>query len=143
MSFDLKIIDGDLKIGPDNDLETVENTDKLVQDVVKIVFTPIGSNPFHPWYGSPITKSLIGRPFESDFMSTIATQQLEASLTRIQSLQIEQLRKNQLVTASEQLAAIQNVSIERNITDPRFFTIALTVLTKAFSRVNIPITVRI
>ena len=143
MSFDLKIVDGDISVGTNNDLDIVENTDKLVQDIVKIVFTPLGSNPFHPWYGSPITRSLIGRAYDKAFTSVIATQQLQASLTRLQSLQFDQLRRNQLVTASEQLAAIKSVNIDRNVNDPRFFTIFLTVLTKAFSRVDIPVTVRI
>lgn len=141
MSFDLRIKDGDVVIGQNGDVEIVENTDKLVQDILKIVLTPIGSNPFHPWYGSPISKSLVGRALEEDFISSIATQQLQTSLDRLMSLQQAQLKENQLVTASEQIAAVQRVLVERNISDPRFYTIFLTILSKAFSKTDIPINI--
>ena len=39
MSFDIKISQGDLAIGSDGDLARVEDTDKLVQDVLKILMT--------------------------------------------------------------------------------------------------------
>lgn len=143
MSFDLKIRDGDLVIGQNNDLDIVENTAKLIQDILKMIMTPLGSNPYFPWYGSPITRSLLGRALDQDFVANVATQQLRSSLERLASLQQSQFRRDQLVTASEQLAAIQHILVERNAVDPRFYTIFLTVLTKAFSRVDIPIEVTI
>lgn len=137
MSFDLKIQDGDLVIASNGDLGTVENTEKLVQDVLKIVSTQIGANPFFPWYGSPITKSLVGRPYDTNFISSIASQQLRATLERLQALQRDQLKTSQVVTPREQIAAISRVQVDRNITDPRFFKIVLTVLSKAFLQVPI------
>ena len=142
MSFDLLVSDGDLQLAANRDLATVTGTDKLIQDIIKIIVTPINGNPFFPWYGSPLGKSLIGRAMERRFVSSIATQQVRASLDRLQTLQKEQLRKNQIVIPAEQLAAIQKVIVERNPQDPRFYTIDLTVLTKAFSRQQIPISVR-
>jgi hypothetical protein len=143
MSFDLRIRDGDLQIGRDGDLAKVEDTEKLVQDIVKIVSTQIGANPFFPWYGSPITKSLLGRSFDRKFVSAVATQQLRTTMERLQTLQKEQIRRNQVVTPQEQIAAIQKVFVDRNIVDPRFYTIVLTVLTKAFSKVDIPLSIRL
>lgn len=136
MSFDLKIQGGDLALSGTGDLAIVENTEKLVQDVLKIVSTQIGANPFFPWYGSPITKSLVGRPYDTEFINAIATQQLRTTLERLQGMQKDQLRTNQVVTPREQIAAISNVQVERNLTDPRFFKIVLTVLSKAFLEVQ-------
>jgi len=136
MSFDLKIEGGDLAIGPDGDLAIVENTEKLIQDVLKIVSTQIGANPFFPWYGSPITKSLVGRAYDTNFITGIASQQLRATLERLQAMQKDQLRTSQVVTPREQIAAISRVYVERNINDPRFFRIVLTVLSKAFLQVS-------
>ena len=143
MSFDLKIMDGDLKIARDGDLQKVEDTEKLVQDIVKIISTQIGANPFFPWYGSPITKSLLGRAFDRRFVSSVATQQLRTAMERLQTLQREQMRRNQVVTPQEQIAAIQKVFVDRNIVDPRYYTIVLTVLSKAFSKVDIPLSIRL
>lgn len=136
MSFDLKIQDGDLAIAASGDLATVEDTEKLVQDVLKIVSTQVGANPFFPWYGSPITKSLVGRAYETNFITSIASQQLRATLERLQSMQKDQLRTSQVVTPREQIAAISRVHVERNVSDPRFYKIVLTVLSKAFLQVR-------
>ena len=90
MSFDLKIQQGDLQIGTNGDFQRVENTDKLVQEILKIALTPLGGNPFFPFYGSPISRTLIGNPFDFEMTSTIASDQLKASLETLKNLQIVQ-----------------------------------------------------
>jgi len=136
MSFDLKIDKGDVVLGPDSDLRTVENSEKLTQEVLKVVSTPIGGNPFFPWYGSPIQRTLVGTAFTTVFISSIAETQLRTSIENLQGLQKEQLKTSQVVTPQEQIAAVQNVLVERNSVDPRFFRIQLTVLSKAFRQVQ-------
>ena len=132
MSFDLKITEGDISIGPDGDLLKVKNTDKLIQDILKMVTTELGSNVFFPWYGSPISRSLVGSVMDMEFISSIATGQLTNSLETLQRLQQVQAR-SQRVTPSELLAAIQHVKIERNQADPRFFRIVIKVITRALT----------
>lgn len=144
MSFDLKIKNGDLSLGATKDLDIVENGDKLTQDILKIVLTPLGGNPFFPWYGSPISQSLIGAAYETNFIASLASNQLRGSIEKLQNMQKEQMRStNQIVTAQEQIAAIQNVNVERNSTDPRFFSVVLTVISKAFQRVQTQFNVRL
>lgn len=135
MSFDLKIQNGDLQLGADNDLAKVENTEKLIQEIVKIISTPLGGNPFFSWYGSPVTKTLIGTAYSTRFISNIASNQLRSSLETLQKLQKAQLKSGQFVTPQEQLSAIQNVLVDRNSVDPRFFLIDITVLDKTFKSV--------
>ena len=130
MSFDLKIVDGDLAIGADGDLAKVENTEKLIQDVLKLALTPAGANPFFPWYGSHISKSLIGSSFDLTFLGPMASQQLRNALEIIQTLQKIQSNSGQFVSASELLAAIQEVYVEQNQTDPRYFKVSIKILTK-------------
>lgn len=135
MSFDLKVSKGDLVIDTDGDLRPVENSEKLIQDILKLLSTQLGTHPFFPWYGSPISRALIGYSYEGKFVQNIASDQLKQSLERIRTLQQDQLRRQQTVTPDEQLAAVQNVRVERNAQDPRFYRILLTVLTKAYRRV--------
>ena len=143
MSFDLKIVNGELAINNTGDLASVENTEKLVQDVIKIISTEISSNPFFPWYGCPITQSLIGRAMESTFLSNVASVQLKTSLERLQTLQAEQLNNNQVVTPDEQIALIQNASVEQNTVDPRFYRIFVKVITKALNPVDVPLQIEV
>lgn len=134
MSFDLRILEGDLVIGKDGDLSKVEENDKLIQDILKIALTPLGSNVFHAWYGSPITQSLIGSGFDMEFTTSVASSQLRNSLEALQKLQKKQASYQQ-VTPGEQIAALADVRIERNIVDPRYFSVFIKALTNALTTV--------
>lgn len=135
MSFDLKISEGDLVIDADADLAIVENSEKLIQDVLKMLMTPLGTNPWWPWFGSPLAGSMIGSPFDSNFIQSMAENQIRSSLETMQSLQKEQATK-QIVTPSELLAAIKSVNVVRNQIDPTFFQISLSLLTKNLTIAN-------
>lgn len=135
MSFDFFIQQGDIVIGQDGDIQKVENNAKLEQDVLKMVVTPLGSNLFHSWYGSPITKSLVGNAFDMQLTSTVASGQLRTSLETLQKLQKLQAAA-QIITPSEQIAAIQKIQIERNQVDPRFFTVIIRIVAKDLSTVQ-------
>lgn len=136
MSFDLKIQQGDIKIGTDGDFQKVEDNEKLIQDIAKIATTPLGGNPFFPWYGSPVSKTLIGSPFNFDMIGTLASAQLRQSLETLQLLQQTQVKVGQRVSPGELLAAIQDLRIERNQVDPRYFSVSIKVLTKALTVVT-------
>lgn len=136
MSFDLKISEGDLSINNTGSFTIVENSDKLEQDILKIISTKLGANPFHPWYGSPIESSMIGNVFDESFVSSVASSQLRTTLERLQQMQREQIKQAQIISPQEHIAAVQNVSVEQNKVDPRFYRIAVTVISKAFQRVQ-------
>jgi len=141
MSFDFRIINGDMKIGSNGDLDIVEDSEKLIQEILKIAHTPLGSNIFYPWYGSPISQSLIGNALDLEFVTTVASNQLQTSLENLQRLQQKQALE-QRVTPFEQLAAVKNVSITRNQIDPRFFSVVINVITKALSTVTTQFSVK-
>jgi phage baseplate assembly protein W len=132
MSYDFKLQGGDWSIGPDGDLEKVEDSDKLIQDLLKLLLTQLGSNKLYPWYGSPISGSLIGSPYDIEFISSIAINQLQNSIDMLQKLQTEQT-KYQKVTAAEQIAATKNIDIQRSPEDPRYFLVILEILTRALT----------
>ena len=67
MSYDFKITNGDWTIGSNGDFQKVENTEKLIQDVLKIIIFPLGKNIFFRWYGSPVAKTLVGTAFDMEF----------------------------------------------------------------------------
>lgn len=137
MSFDLKIRNRDLQIGSDGDFEKVENNDKLIQDIIKLILTPIGSNLFFPWYGSPVNKSLVGSALDFQTMSNITSNNLRNSLETLQKLQRAQVEAGQVVSPGETLAAIQEIRIERNQVDPRFFSVTVKALTKALTSATV------
>lgn len=130
MSFDLKINQGDLTLGQDGDLEQVTELDKLVQDVLKILMTPLGANVFFPWYGSPLSETTIGQVLDKTFVNSVVMQIIRSNLETLQKLQKQQSMGGQRVSADELLAAIQEIKINRNTVDLTYWTILVRVLTK-------------
>jgi phage baseplate assembly protein W len=135
MSFDLSIVSGDLVIA-NGALQTVTNSAKLIQDILKICLTDVGANPIHPSYGSFLSKTVIGNPAKPGIIVQIAKSQINTCLVNLQSLQQLQLKNFQKVSADEQLGAILGVSVVQSKTDPRLYNIFIKVLTKGYQPVS-------
>ena len=135
MSFDLKITNGDLVI-KNGDLQKVIDSEKLIQDILKICLTTAGSNPLNPGYGSFISRTIIGNPLHTTVLVHIAKSQLTTALQNLQALQTLQIQSFQRVSADEQLAAISDISVIQNTTDPRLFTVTIQVITKGLKPIT-------
>lgn len=135
MSFDLKIVNGDLVIDQ-GQLKTVVDSEKLIQDILKICLTDVGGNPINPSYGSFLSRSVVGNPLQTNVIMSIATSQINTCLTNLQHLQQLQLKSFQKVSADEQLAAITGISVLRSPFDPRLFNVKISGLTKGFQPVT-------
>ena len=134
MSFDLQILNGDLVLN-NGDLSVIRNNDKLVQDLLKIALTTLGSNTLQPWYGSMISRTLIGSVLSTDITVTSAQSQLQTAVETLKNLQSIQISQGQKVSPGEQIAAITKISVTRNTIDPRLFTVIIRVLDRAFGGV--------
>jgi hypothetical protein len=141
MSFDLQVLGGDLVISSTGDLATVSGGSKLEQDLVKIAMTPLGANPLQPWYGSLVSKTLIGSYLNSSIIFTMAQTQLTSAVENLQTLQNMQVASGQQVTPDEQIASITNILINRSKQDLRLISVTIQVLSKAFGQVSTTFTV--
>lgn len=135
MSYDLKIMNGDLVI-KNSQLQTVIDSEKLIQDILKICLTTAGTNPLHPGYGSFISRTIVGSPLYTTILVQIAKSQLNNCLENLKSLQDTQVKSFQRVSADEQISAIMDISIVRNQIDPRLFDIQIKALTKGFKPIS-------
>lgn len=135
MSFDLKVIAGDLVINQ-GDLQTVVDTEKLIQDILKICLTAAGSNPLQPWYGSFLNRTLVGNANQTSMLVQIAKSQLNTALTNLQQLQALQLQSFQRVSPDEQLASIVDISVVQSQVNPTLFTVTVQCLSKGLKPVT-------
>lgn len=129
--FDLKVKNGDLVI-EGGDFKQVVDVEKLTQEILKIALTPVGANPTHPWYGSYLSRSLIGSGLSTDIVLQFGQSQLQNSLETLKALQEMQVKNLQRVSADEQIGAILDIGMNRNIVDPRLFDVSIKVTTKGF-----------
>ena len=140
MSFDLKISFGDIVINK-GQLSTVQDTDKLAQYLLKICVTPTGTNPFYPWYGSLLSKTMVGSPLSQDIILQVSRIQLENAIQNLKSLQEIQVKQLQTVSPFEQINYIMDISISRNKNDFRLFTVQVRVLSKGLRALTTDFTV--
>ena len=134
MSFDLKVVNGDLVLS-NGDVGTITGNNKLVQDLLKIALTTAGANVLQPWYGSLISRTLIGSYLDSNIIISVAKNQLQYAVENLKNLQNIQVSSGQKVTPDEQIAFINDISITRNTVDPRIFSVVIRVLSRSFGRV--------
>lgn len=140
MSFDLKIKNGDLVL-VQGDLQTVVDSEKLIQDILKMALTTAGSNPIHPWYGSFVSRTLIGNPNYNSVLVQVGKSQLATSLQNLKDLQDLQVKSYQRVSADEQIATISDISIVQSQTDPRLYDVIIKALTKGLKPITTAFTV--
>lgn len=135
MSFDLKIKNGDLVIN-NSQLQTVIDSEKLIQDILKICLTSAGTNPLHPWYGSFLSRTIIGNPNYTSVLVQIAKSQLTTALQNLKDLQDLQVKSFQRVSADEQINSILDISVIRNQFDPRQFNVFIRATTKGLKPIT-------
>ncbi len=127
MSFDLKLSQGDIVLSADADFSTVTDGAKLTQDVIKMITTPQGSNKFQPAIGSLINKRLVGQVLTAQNTVTVLQGSVQEALVLLQKLQRQQAQ-TQALTPSETLVSINNISVERDRTDPRQLNVILKIM---------------
>jgi len=135
MSFDLKVKNGDLMLNK-GDLQTVINSEKLLQDLLKIALTTAGSNPMHPWYGSYISRSLVGTGLPTDIVFQLGQTQLQNAIEILKSLQEAQVHSFQKMSPDEQIGSILDISINRNTKDLRLFDVIIKVISRGLKPIT-------
>jgi len=135
MSFDLALIESDLKIKADGSIRTFKDTNKLRQDIIKMILTPLGSVKFHQWYGSNINEGTIGNVPADNMLFENINSSISESLGRLQTLQRAQAT-GQRVTLSELLSVIQSINVQRSINDLRQVQVIVSVLTRGLTKID-------
>lgn len=125
MSFDLRLQGGDIVLGADSDFDTIVNTEKLIQDVIKIITTEQTSNKFQPQIGSLINQRLIGQVLTAQNTITVLQSSIQEALLILQKMQKAQAQI-QFVSPAETIISINNINVTRDSIEPRQLNVVLT-----------------
>jgi phage baseplate assembly protein W len=129
MSFDLKLENGAIVL-EGGDLKTVVKHDKLSQDLVKIIVTPVGSSSVNPWYGSALNEKVVGSSLSQKLQDQEIFNTVQFAVQNLKSLQERQANTGQLLSPSEQISKITNIFVERSKTDAREMFISVEIRTR-------------
>jgi hypothetical protein len=142
MSFDLKIVKGDIFIERDGSIKTVFGNEKLRQDIVKILLTKIDENKYHSSYGSNLGIIQVGNVQDETFLKQDLANSAQDAIKTLMSLQRVQA-KSQYLSPSETIVDIKSIDIKRDTIDPRMYNIFISVLTQELDSITESITIRI
>lgn len=135
MSFDLQIINGDLSILNDGTFSEVQDTAKLVQDISKIIVTPLGSNLFNPWYGCDVSEKIVGQSLPELLLVQQIQTSVSNSINILKQLQSAQ-SSTQLVSLAEQINTIKSITAQYNPSDFREISVAVSIYSKLMQQVQ-------
>lgn len=142
MSYDLKLENGDIKVGSNGDLALVQDSEKLRQDILKILITPLGGNKSHPWYGSSLTQTMIGNLFDPMYSLDVSTEQVRGAVQTYQMIQKTQ-SQTQTLTAAETMVAIKDVYVNTNSVDQRILEVKVSILSSTLTAIDVKFIVKL
>jgi len=130
LSFGLKITNGDIELSGGS-ISLLQNKDKLIQDVLKILFTSTGENKIHPWYGTPLLSRVVGQSTISDVIEKEVIDAISYGLGNLKTLQQLQEQDSQFVTPQEMLASVKKIGVKLNEQDKRKLVISIEIVARS------------
>lgn len=107
---------------------TVEDEDKLSQDLEKIFLTVVGSDLYHPWYGTSLV-TMIGSKEPRGFVRLQIQRELSNAAANLKDLQGQQ-ESFQVVSDREFLFQVDAILVQ-GTSDPTVYTADVRVRTQA------------
>lgn len=142
MSYDIKLTKGSLEI-KDGKVQTVSNKEKLIQDILKMLFTQTGENKIHPWYGTPLLSRVVGNATDPEILQTELITGIEYGLKNLKTLQELQSNDNQYVSPQELISKIVSVKVNLDEVDPRRIVVNVLVTAKSNDLISESFTIRV
>lgn len=121
-------------------VNTVSDTEKLLQDAFIYSFTELGSDPYFNYIGTVIHQ-IIGRKFVYGQSSSNIVLTTTDSLETLQQLQNIQGRIQE-VTDEETLQALKSVNLDRDTNDPTLFYLTIVIRSTVNPSLEISSTLR-
>lgn len=137
MSSDLLLKNGDLEIGEGGDFAIVVDSRKLLQDVLKALHTPVGSDPFDLSYGVTLTAQTIGQAGDLAVLTTQMRSDIERIIEKLRENQQRQLEIGQTLTNSEVLIGLEGLEVEPDEIDPRQVNVTMVLKAQDYTLVTV------
>lgn len=137
MSFDLFLKNGDLEIGTGGDFTSVTESQKLIQDVLKALHTPVGNDPFNAQYGVTLTARTIGNVGNLAVLTTQMRSDIERIIGMLHNNQQRQFEQGQTLFNSEVIVGLDNLVVEPDVDDPRQINVVMDLRAQDFTVITV------
>jgi hypothetical protein len=131
-------IENDWQYNGQGKLNTVQNVDLLIQEMLKATYTVRGSNPFHTWYGTSIVNSIGRKLSSSGIVQNLIVSDIYEAFSRWQDVKKQQEEKvGQFVSDEEYPFRLLNVNLQQSDQDPTIIFVSATVQNRSNKPIQI------
>lgn len=110
----------------------------LLQEVMKITYTVLGSNRFHPWFGTTVVSSIGKKQSSSGIMQNMILSEVTDAFRRWQTIKRQQEEVvGQLVSDEEYPFRLSVVNMQQSSYDPTIVIVSASVQSRSRKTVDI------
>ena len=130
-------IEHDWRYGTDGNTGEVRDEALLLQEMQKDVYTLLGSNPFHPWYGTTLIDAIGKKISASGFVQNLVLADIQQAFNRWQSIKRQQENSvGQIVTDREFPFQLLAVDIQQSTKDPTVVFVNIIIQNRSFQPIT-------
>jgi len=131
-------IENDWRYGVTGDVTVVQDEILLLQEVQKIIYTVLGTNPFNTWYGTSIIEAIGSKIVIGGVLQNKITSDIYTAFNRWQSIKKQQEEKvGQYVSDEEYPFQLRSVTLEQSQQDPTVIFVTVVVVNRSFKSIEI------
>jgi hypothetical protein len=131
-------VEDDWRYGFNGDTGEVRDEALLIQEIQKIMFTVLGTNPFHTWYGTRLTETVGKRLTLGNFVQNLIISDINTAFTRWQSIKTQQQQTvGQFVSDAEFPYRLLSVDLQQSTQDPTVITVVVTIQNRSRQPIQI------
>ena len=121
-------VEYDWRISNNGDVITVQDEALLIQELQKDFFTMLGSNPFHPWYGTNLLDTIGSKLTTNGVVQNLIVSDIYTAFNRWQQIKQQQEQKvGQYVSDKEYPYRLLSVTLQQSQQDPTVIFVNITV----------------
>lgn len=131
-------IENDWRYGNDGNTGEVRDEALLVQEIQKLFYTLLGSNPFHTWYGTGLLETIGKKLSASGLVQNLILSDIQQAFGRWQSIKKQQENDvGQKVSDREFPYQLLSVNLQQSTKDPTVVFVAITIQNRSFDPITL------
>lgn len=126
-------VENDWRYGNDGNTGEARDEALLIQEMQKLFYTLLGSNPFHPWYGTGLLETIGKKLSMSGLVQNLILADIQQSFNRWQSIKKQQENDaGQRVSDREFPFQLLSVNLQQSTRDPTVIFVNITIQNRSF-----------
>ena len=131
-------VENDWRYGATGEVYQATDEALLLQEIQKLFYTVIGTNPFHTWYGTQLME-MVGKKIASgSLLQSMVVQDIYTAFSRWQSIKNQQeQRVGQYVSDGEYPFRLVAVDVQQSTQDPTVLFLTMTIQNRSMKQIQI------